>query len=528
MLLHALVIATVVCLVLASALAFLLARMIRPRTALNANNLSGVSRQHFEIFQGESIDQQAVNRSRERFRRLLDKGEIRAAEALIRPGMGFVIHVHALTELGTLAAGRLLERQLNLCHSRDSLEQIWYWLDLATGLRSLNRTQALPKLVRLADQIGSDLPLSSYFAAEVSSFTGFGGLLQFPDHPLNPQACRVLRRALEGLRQGLEPARLAEARMGELVENHWDSQPAQDDPDNVRLLAEALRITRRLPAYEAFLPANEDEQEAWQLQAARLSNLEESIADYLIQCVEPLAARLPVEDPAIERRILLALHDIRADAARWLIPVLTSGRIQHQDLAIAVLARSHDEQTGRFLEMWVQGHIDVNLRAQMRRAPAPRPEDGMPFPYVAVLRSLRGHASAEVEELLLLAANDPEPGIRTAAVSSLGWQEPIALEKVRTGLAKARKDADPSVRFAARAALARLGERASLDIFRKGLGSQDPQQALLSIQAVAEENLTLLWPDVDARADASDAIVAHHAREALALLSEEAMPPRTI
>ena len=94
-------------------------------------------------------------------------------------------------------------------------------------------------------------------------------------------------------------------------------------------------------------------------------------------------------------------------------------------------------------------------------------------------------------------------------------------------MAKARKDADPSVRFAARAALARLGERASLDIFRKGLGSQDPQQALLSIQAVAEENLTLLWPDVDARADASDAIVAHHAREALALLSEEAMPPHT-
>ena len=147
MLLHALVIATVVCLVLASALAFVLARMIRPRTALNANNLSGVSRQHFEIFQGESIDQQAVNRSRERFRRLLDKGEIRAAEALIRPGMGFVIHVHALTELGTLAAGRLLERQLNLSHSRDSLEQIWYWLDLATGLRSLNRTQALPTII---------------------------------------------------------------------------------------------------------------------------------------------------------------------------------------------------------------------------------------------------------------------------------------------------------------------------------------------------------------------------------------------
>lgn len=524
MLLHALVIATVVCLVLATTLGFVLARMIRPRMAIHASNLSGVSRQHFEIFKGEAIDQQAVNRSRERFRRLLDQGDIQGAEALIRPGMGFVIHVHALTELGTVAAGRLLERQLNLNHSRDSLEQIWYWLDLASGLRSLNRTQALPKLVRLADQLGSDLPLSSYFAAEVSSFAGFDGLLKVPDHPLNPLACRVLRHALEGLRQGLEPARLAEARMGELVESHWDSQTAPDDPDNVRLLAEALRITRRLPAYEAFLPANEEDQEAWHEQASRLASLEENIRDYLRTCVEPLASRLPVEDPGLERRILLALHDIRADAARWLIPLLTSGKIRHQELAIGVLTHSNNEQTGRFLEMWVHGHVDVHERAQLRRIPPPRSEDGPAFPYEAVLRCLRSQGTAEVEELLLLAAQDPEIGVRTAAVSSLGWQEPIALEKVRTGLAKARMDSAASVRFAATAALARLGERASLDIFRKGLASQDPQEALVNIQAVAEENLTLLWPDVDARADATDAIVAHHAREALALLSEGTMP----
>jgi len=525
MLFHALVMSTVVCLALAGALAVALARVARrARRPSDGGSLSPVCRQHFELFQGEPVDEAAIARSRARLERILSERGPEAAEASIKPGLRFVSEARALAEIGTVSAGRTLERLLERKLSGDPLEMLWYRLDLAGALRALNRSQALPALLRLADESPPDVPLASYLAAEICCFIGFGGILKNPTHPECPKAKRVLRQALEGLRQGLDPARLAEARMGEMVEFHWDSAPRPDDPDSIRLLAEALRITRRIPAYEAFLPDSEETREAWRLQASRLTVLESEISGFLQQCVAPLASRLPTRDQTLELGILKALDDIRADAARWLIPLLSGNRLKHRDFAISLLSRSRDDGTARFLGMWIHGHVDPGERASGRRAPSPSPGEPK-FPYEAALRSLKGHASPEVEELLLQAACDPEAAVRAAAVSSLGWQEPIALDRVRSSLAAARTDREATVRFAARAALARLGERASLDVFRKGLASADPHQALLSIHAVAEENLTLLWPEVDARADAPDAIVAHHAREALALLAEESMPP---
>jgi hypothetical protein len=77
------------------------------------------------------------------------------------------------------------------------------------------------------------------------------------------------------------------------------------------------------------------------------------------------------------------------------------------------------------------------------------------------------------------------------------------------------------VRHAARAALARLGERQALQWFRQGLMSDDSQRVHETIQLIAIESLTLLWPDLDHLADSEDADVAHHAREALERLNEE-------
>ncbi len=85
----------------------------------------------------------------------------------------------------------------------------------------------------------------------------------------------------------------------------------------------------------------------------------------------------------------------------------------------------------------------------------------------------------------------------------------------------ARRDPNPDVRHAARAALARLGERQALQWFRQTLTSEDPQRIHEAIQAVAVEGLTLLWPDLDRLADAEDPDVAQHAREALERMCEE-------
>jgi HEAT repeat protein len=140
---------------------------------------------------------------------------------------------------------------------------------------------------------------------------------------------------------------------------------------------------------------------------------------------------------------------------------------------------------------------------------------------VAILRALRGHAAPETEELLLLAARDWDPTCRAAAVSSLGWWEPLSHQEVSACLQGARHDPNAEVRQMARAALARLGERQALQWFRQCLIGQDPQRTHEAIQLIANEGLLLLWPDLDPLADSETVDVALHACESLERLREE-------
>jgi HEAT repeat protein len=134
---------------------------------------------------------------------------------------------------------------------------------------------------------------------------------------------------------------------------------------------------------------------------------------------------------------------------------------------------------------------------------------------------LRGHPSAETEAFLLLAARDWDPTYRAAAIGSLGWWEPVDRHQLLACLHHSRRDLSPDVRHAARAALARLGERQAMQWFRQALCNEETQVVHETIQAVANEGLTLLWPDLDRLADAEDNDVAHHAREALERLCED-------
>jgi hypothetical protein len=167
--------------------------------------------------------------------------------------------------------------------------------------------------------------------------------------------------------------------------------------------------------------------------------------------------------------------------------------------------------------------VPLLRRAQRRRRAFPprRPSVSADVPYRGILRALRGHGSAATEDLLLLAAHDWDPVYRAHAVSSLGWWEPLRRPEVLLTLQDARRDPSPEVRHQARAALARLGERQALQWFRQTLHSEDPHRVLETIQTIANESLTLLWPDLDRLADADDTDLAHHAREALERMAEE-------
>lgn len=502
------------------AAAFLLGRHLHRREALS-DDLSAVTRQHIELFQGGQLSEAAVESAKNRLRVLLEKGEFDAVEASLRPGTQFAIQVRALAEIGTEDAGQILERQLGRRLSEDQIEQSWYWIDVASGLRGLNREQSLPHLLRCAEAAG-DLPLGHFFAAETICFLGFAGYLAEPESPLGRSALRVLHRALEGLRSGVPPQVVAEARLGELMERLWDRRPEGTDPLLVRVLAEVLRQLRRAPHSEEAMTADRAEQEAFRWQVSRLAGLEAEMADYLAEAPENLAASLAKADPARQRDLLLALGDLRADAGRAVMAVLDSPRCASPDLAVEVLRWSKDPSVGPWLRAWALRHVPVFRRAQQRRralAPARR-SLRTEVPYAAILRALRGHPSVETEALLLLAARDWDPTYREAAVSSLGWWEPLHRRQVLGCLQNSRHDPNPEVRQQARAALARLGERQALQWFRHGLTSEESQRVHETVQIVAVEGLTLLWPDLDRLADAEDADVAHHAREALERMSE--------
>jgi hypothetical protein len=512
---------TAVLLPMLLAAAFLLGRYFRRRQDAVAEP-SLVTRQHIDLFQGGQLSEAAVESAKSRFRELLERGEWRAVEACLRPGTHYVIQVRALAELGTEAAGRILEGQLQRRLTSDLMEQSWYWIDLANGLRNLNREQSLPELLRCAESSG-DYPLSHFFAAEAVCFLSFAGYLRQPDAPLGQAALRVLHRALVGLRCGLPPQVVADARVGELIEDLWDHRPERVDPLVVRVFGEALRILHRAPHAEVVLASEEGEQEAFGWQMSRLASLEEVLSLYLEEAQRPLCGALESAGAQKQRDLLHALDDLRSETAEAVLPLLTQPGFAHAELAVNTLAWSRDARVGPWLRGWVLRRLPVVERARRRRLMRPARRSCVPadLPYHAVLRALRGHPSPETETFLLLAARDWNPTYRAAALSSLGWWEPVRVDQVSNCLEKARRDPDMDVRLAARAALARLGERQALEWFRRALTGQHAQRVHEAIQTVANEGIVLLWPDLDHLADTENLDVALHACEALERLREE-------
>jgi hypothetical protein len=499
---------------------FFLAR--RHRQQMLRDDLSPISRQHIDLFQGGQLNETTVESTKARFRELLESGEYQTVENSLRPGLHYVVQVRALAELGTDEAGRILERQLQRRLTEDQLEQSWYWIDLASGLRTLNRPQSLPHLLRCAETAG-EIPLGHFFAAETVCFLGFSGYLRQSRSSLGRSALRVLQRALEGLRFGVPAVVVAEARLGELVETLWDARTEEVDPLAVRVYSEALRFLRRSPHLGATLAGEAAEQEAFDWQVSRLAALEPAIQDYLQDAPADLCALLEKASSLSQKDLLLALADLKAEAGERVLPLLGMPRYPHVELVLEVLTWSKHPRVGPLLREWALSRVPMVRRAQKRsRANPPRrPSVSADIPYRAILRTLRGHPSPQTEALLLLASRDWDPTYRAAAISSLGWWEPVQRSDVLMVLEDALRDPSPEVRQAARAALARLGQRRALTWFRQTLTSEDPQRVYDTIQGIATEGLTLLWPDLDRLGDAEDSDVAHHAREALERMGEE-------
>jgi HEAT repeats len=500
---------------------FLLGRMWQ-RMRFEEESLSDVSRQHIEIFQTGEYNEAAVEIAKRRIRVLFERGGERAVEATIQAGPHFVYQVRALAEIGTDAAGRILEKQLSRRLSDDRFEQACYWIDLAVSLRVLNRQESLPHLLGRAED-ARESPLGHYYAAETVCFLGFAGYLRQPHTPHGQTALRLLHRMLEGLRCGVSPLHILEARLGEIIETMWDHRPTGAAALHVRIAHESLRLLRRAPHLKAVLVEEVAEHETLDWQFSRIASLETGFREFLKEAPAQLLARVASAQGAEQTDILRALHDLRVDATAELLPLVRQSTCEQRALMIDVLRWSRDPQAAEWLRDY--GRSQVAMARRARSSPQADPPYRLSIaesvPYRNILQSLRGHPSVETEKFLVLACQDWDPLVRMAALGSLGWWEPLLVVEVRECLARCRRDPSPEVRQTARAALARLGERGSLHWFRQALLAEDPHQVADAAHLIANEGLTLLWPDLDRLLDVDQIEIVLHAREAVERLAEE-------
>ncbi len=503
------------------AFCLLMARLFR-QLAATEDGLSPVSRQHLEIFQGGELNEAKVKIVKRRFQELLEAGNEEIIEASLRPGTHYVYQVRALAEIGTESAAHILERQLHRKLSEDQMEQAWYWNDLASSLRAMNRQESLPHLLRCAEHAMLP-PLGHYFAAETVCFLGFPGYVRHPETKLGRAAMRVLHRTLEGLRFGVQPQIIAEARLGEVLETLWDHRPTSPDPLMVRIFHEVSRLVRRGPANLGSFDEDLHDAERYEWQMARLTGLESTLREYVQWSAQVLKQKLAELSTDHLQETLLAFNELRLDVGDSIRPLLSRADAETLECMVDTLRWSKSKWVAGWLRDYANYHVQMERRAHLaRRSYLPwKPRIPEHVPYEAILRTLRAFPSPATEKFLLLATHDFDPTVRLAAISSLGWWEPMDRDAVLSTLAQFRRDLRPEIRQLARAALARLGERAALHWFRQSLYTDSPLQVIEGIQIISQEGLTLLWPEIDRLADSESPEIAHYAREALARFHEE-------
>jgi hypothetical protein len=492
----------------------------RHPVAASAAASSPVAYQHLQLYHGGLVSRDALDAARLELEELLEAGGPRAAEACLRPGLDYVIKVRALAEIGTEDAGRALECQLARRLAADPVEQAWYWVDLVQALRGLNRNEALPALLGCAER-ALESPLGHLYAAEVAAFPHFADYLLEPLTPAGRKCLHVLRKVMEGVRRGFVPVgAYAEAQIGEAVRRLAEGCPDRADPLLARVFLEALRGARRSYATAPELHDDPLRKQAVRWQAGQLRDAEPVLREYLHDIGEDLARLLPRAAPREQAEILSVIAEVRADAGATLLDVLRDRRLACRPAAVACLQWSPRPEAAAFLRGLARSTAAGKPSWWKRRAVGSAAPE-----LLAALHALRGHAGEETETLLGEFARHPRAEFRAAALRGLGWWEPVRRAPVLNLLHEARLDGAAEVRMAATGALARLGECAALQVLREALSAENTEAVHQTIEMIAAEGLTWLWPDLDLLTEADDPAIAGHAWEAVEALRESVFGP---
>jgi hypothetical protein len=481
-------------------------RWLLPRPAVAQTATSAVDRQHRHIQEGGLVGESAVAATATHFDELLRAGRAAEVERELQPGVGFAVQVRALTAVGTPEAGRVLERQLGRSLVRDPVEQTWYWADVAAGLRHLHHIPALPAVLRCADE-AAGLPAGTVLAVEAVAFPNFPTALNDLTSPVGRAATRAMVAVARGCRErAVDPECLLRVGLGSLLAALSETAPTHADPWLTAALLEAERLSRRCRHWAGILSA--EGRELAEAQGTRLRDCAARRLDWLAGAPARLLGRFTIAAAEEQRAILQCALEFGADVTA-LFPHLPERRSPVWQEAVRCLTWSQSPVAGAVLAGQVSRWL-ASRRGQHRA--------------IVLLAALRGHPCPEAETALLHAANAAAP-VRVAAVSALGWWPPFDPDSVMRVLRVLRTDPDDATRLAAASALARLGERAALAEVRAGLNSEEPAVRLATIDRVAREELSWLWPDLQELIDCPDAPIALAAVEAVERLREANLGP---
>ena len=477
-------------------------RWLLPRRAAAHATVAAVDRQHRHLRAGGLIGESACEKTKDHFRTLLAAGRADRVEDELRPGLEFAVQVQALTELGSTDAVRVLERQLTRPLTGDPIEQTWYWVDVAAGLRLLRRGEALPAVLRCADATAG-LPAGAMLAAEAVAFPNFLTAIKQPGSLIGRMALRALVSTSRATRDGLlDPGSLLRAGLGDVLAEAAARADADADPWHAMAVIETERVFRRLGHWARVLPSQVRGHA--ERQAMRLWATGDHRCAWLAGSANRLRARFPAAGGEEQGAILRCLTELRADVTA-LFPHLPDRRSPWWTDAVRALRWSKSPVVGPVLAGQAV-RLTRKTRTHGRAA--------------TILSALRGHACHETERVLLRSVGATNPALRHAAVGSLGWWAPFDPDRVVRALRAARTDPDHEVRQSAVSALARLGERAALAEVTAGLQSEEPAIRADTATRIAAEELTWLWPDLETAAAVDDTDTVLAACEALERLRE--------
>ncbi len=500
--------------IIVAVLFFLIMNFRGDGTIQKINGLSPVSRQHLEIYQGRDIPDWILEKTKVKIQKYLDNGMIVKVESMLCPGLDYVIVVRSLLEMGTKRTLNILEKSFGKTHSKDPLEDFWYAIDVVNALRQVNRDDLLPQAIRYLCE-HREMPIAPLFAAEIVSFETFPDLFKSASPEERNLAVVALSLAMDGLQTGISLEVFVEAKIGSLYEIIWDDRIKFNCPTLVVLFQNGLRFLRRYHGMNEILEKELQSPEDFRWQISRLDNLENSIKLYLSNAKAAIFNILEKSSWKDHPEILRALYSLKCPPplAAWVwladpgypyksfVWDLFAFEKQNQGHAIVNTFKSS-------LRFKSSGWFYFNSKSKNREK-------------VALAKCLRHHPSLDSENYLLELLSSADTAVKLEALTSLGWWEPVNREQVLKTFRVMKSDSKLEISFAATAALARLGERKSLQWLRNNLFSDDPISVHQTIHTIATQGISLLWPELDQLADSAVLDVAVHAREALAHLSED-------